>query len=81
MKSYIVFSFLSLAIFLTFFDPLLVSGELQFCPGSFKADGTCDKINCGDLALFQWPASKMPQHCKCDAAGSNQSKCTCLIVC
>ncbi|KAG5597044.1 hypothetical protein H5410_038276 [Solanum commersonii] len=81
MKSYIVFSFLSLAIFLTFFQPALVSGEIQFCPGTFKADETCDKIRCGYLALFKWPASKMPQNCKCAPAGKNHSTCTCMIVC
>ncbi|OIT39547.1 hypothetical protein A4A49_04974 [Nicotiana attenuata] len=81
MKSYIVFSFLSLAIFFTFFGPLLVSGDIQFCPGSFTADGTCDNISCGNLALLEWPASKMPHSCKCAVGGSNKSNCTCLIVC
>ncbi|KAK4368527.1 hypothetical protein RND71_012319 [Anisodus tanguticus] len=80
MKSYIVFSFLSLAIFLTLFNPLLVSGDIQFCPGYFKVDGICDKINYGNLALFQWSASKMPHSCKCDAAGVNKSHCECLVV-
>lgn len=58
-----------------------MSGDIQFCPGTFKADGTCDKIRCGYLALFKWPASKMPQRCRCADAGNNQSDCTCLIVC
>ncbi|CAN4116421.1 unnamed protein product [Withania somnifera] len=82
MKSYNVFWFLSLAIvFFIFSNPLLVSGEVQFCPGSFKAKGTCAEISCGNLALFHWPASKMSQKCKCDAAGSSLSNCTCQIVC
>lgn len=60
---------------------VLVSGDIQFCPESFTADGTCDEISCGNLALFQWPASKMPHSCKCAVGGSNKSNCTCLIVC
>ncbi|CAN4102445.1 unnamed protein product [Withania somnifera] len=79
MKRFIMLFVLSMAIFFTLFDHSL--GDLKFCPGSFKANDTCAKISCGDLALFQWPASSMPHDCTCADAGSNQSLCTCQIRC
>nr|GMD21624.1 putative defensin-like protein 234 [Ipomoea batatas] len=79
MKNYNVLAILSLTIFLTLLNPSL--GEWKFCPGTFTTNGVCGSISCGNLALFQWPASKMPQRCRCSAAGANKSLCTCQIIC
>ncbi|KAK4367234.1 hypothetical protein RND71_015114 [Anisodus tanguticus] len=81
MKSNIMLFLFSMAIFFTLFGPSLVSGDLKFCPGTFTANDTCANISCGNLALFHWPASMMPHSCICAASGSNQSLCTCQIVC
>ncbi|OIT31891.1 hypothetical protein A4A49_51996 [Nicotiana attenuata] len=79
MRSYIVLSLISMAVFFALFNPSL--GELKFCPASFTTNGTCDKVDCGDLALFKWAACQIPHSCACSASGSNQSLCTCQIVC
>ncbi|VFQ71499.1 unnamed protein product [Cuscuta campestris] len=80
MKNYSVIAILSLAVlFFTMLPPS--AGEANFCPGAFTAKGVCASIDCGDLALFHWPASSMPHGCVCSEAGPNQSLCTCQIVC
>ncbi|TMW91315.1 hypothetical protein EJD97_014503 [Solanum chilense] len=80
MKSFIMSFLFAMTIFFTLFNHSLV-GDPKFCPGTFTANDVCANIHCGILALSQWPASKMPHSCICAASGSNQSLCTCQIVC
>ncbi|KAK6792276.1 hypothetical protein RDI58_011357 [Solanum bulbocastanum] len=79
MKSFIMSFLFAMIIFFTLFNHSL--GDLKFCPGTFTANNVCANIDCGILALSQWPASKMPHSCTCAASGSSQSLCTCQIVC
>ncbi|TMW80975.1 hypothetical protein EJD97_013136 [Solanum chilense] len=80
MKSFTMFILFSMTIFFTLFNHSIGDGP-KFCPGTFTANGVCANIDCGNLALLQWPASSMPHDCVCSASGSTQSLCTCQIRC
>uniref|UniRef100_A0A3Q7IXJ8 Uncharacterized protein n=1 Tax=Solanum lycopersicum TaxID=4081 RepID=A0A3Q7IXJ8_SOLLC len=80
MKSFIMLFLFAVTIFFTLFDHSL-GDDPKFCPGTFTVNDVCANISCGYQAVFHWPASKMPHSCVCTASGSNQSLCTCQIVC